>query len=1299
MKHDVNPSPIAYAELSFAQQRLWLVDRITGAGGTVAYTIPLAYRIPGRINVSALRKALAEIVARHEILRTIFITVNGHPYQAISASNPFDVPFLDLLGHPDPESQARQIAADEALRPFDLEKGPLFRAMLLALAPDDHVLLITMHHIVADGWSIRVLESELVTLYLAFSRGESSPLTPLSFQYADFATWQRSKLSGKALDRDLSYWRTRLDGAPYYLDLPMDYPRPRIPSFEGGIRTFFLDSDVRKGLSDISKRTRSTLFMTILGAFQALLAIYAQTEDVVVGAPVSGRTRPELEGLIGFFVNALVLRTNLAGDPSFLEIIARARDTALGAFAHQELPFERLVEEISPPRTLSYNPLVQVGFQVIHPPIKKEGHDVDLVLSSFTGGFRPSARFDLELQVSDRGDTAEGVLFYDSALFEDRSVEQLISRFLRFLRSVVTDGSTRLSEFNLLGDDERRMILESWNATTEIRSEESLLDRISVAARKAPDAIALRCGSESLTYAELVSAVQLSAANLLHAGVGPEQVVGVCVKRSLSLALALMGILEAGACVLYLDPDYPQERLEFILANSSPLVVVTDEDLLPRLASARAVLTKSKLLDKHPDVGTDQGNRTRTTGRMAAYIVYTSGTTGGPKGVVVERQSFLNHCRAAIDSFLIEARDIVLQLAPFSFDPSLAQLIAPLMCGAQVVLRGETQWSAEEIWQVIDEYAITVINTAPSHFGQLMEARPDTMGRLRLVVLGGEALDPEVSSGWLKLLESQGIELWNAYGPTEATISSTWERLTADGVMRGSIGRPISNVRVYVLDSNRRLSPPGIPGELHVGGVAVARGYLGQPRLTASRFVPDEFGDSGNRLYCTGDRALWLGDGQLRFLGRLDNQVKIRGVRIELNEVENKLLLHPKLANAVVTVEPSQSSQTSDSVLSAYIVSSKQSEVPTAHELRQFLRRSLPDPAVPTKFLQIDEIPLLSSGRVDYSALAAHGQPLAGRERIAPREEVEAELKSIWSQVLDEDSIGVFDDFFDLGGHSLLVPRLLALIADRFGMSLPLQAVFDAPTIAEMADLLRTVGVTHSKDAALPEGVVQLAASGKTSRTVVVHGVDGTLNPYFALTRNFQREFDVYGVAPSAVRSPSSARSIKAMAREYVEQLKKALPSDPDVLIGWSMGGVLAHEMVREMPNVRLLVLVDAPTPETWSAPQPQQAAALLADEIMARRPQVASRHSSVRESLEMLLVDHLIALSRFRPSYWPGQALIVSSSITSDASERGHWSGLVSVSKTLVLDGDHFSLLDEPYACRIYDAVIGLIGSGAPEC
>jgi amino acid adenylation domain-containing protein len=1048
--------------LSFAQERLWFIDQMEP--GSATYNLPAALRLAGALDTAVLERALGEIIRRHEALRTVFAEVNASPVQVIAPFRGFALPIEDLsaLSDADREAAVKRRAGEEARRGFDLSAGPLFRATLLRVNEEDHVLLLSMHHVVSDGWSMGVLFRELSVLYEAYRDGRESPLPELAVQYADYAVWQREQLEGEVLDRQLAYWRERLADAPELLELPTDHPRPVVQTHRGATVGVELSLELLERLQALARSEGATLYMTLLGAFQVLLSRYSGSDDIVVGSPIAGRTRKEVEELIGFFVNTLVLRTDLSGDPSFREVLGRVREGTLGAYAHQEVPFERLVAELQPERTLSHSPLFQVMFALQN--AESGGGTLPGLQASGVGAAMEIAKFDLSLTFAETSRGLRGGLDYSTDLFERGTVERMLGHLERVLEQVAADADVRLSQLELLGEAEREQVLEVWNDTDRGYSDSPAYAVIAEWARRTPEAVALLHGREAVTYGEMDRRASVLARHLRDLGVGPETLVGLCMERTPELLVGILGIWKAGGAYVPLDPGYPAERLGWIVGDAALPVVVATESTAGVLPEHGATLV---LVDQLPETTVKAGPEVPVSTASLAYVIYTSGSTGRPKGVLVQHGSLANLLAAMRDAFGVCERDVTPALASYAFDIWLLEALLPLISGGAV--RMVTHERVVDVPALLEEIAdVTLMHSVPALMREVVQAQRETprLDRLRRAFVGGDRVSADLLAGMREVFP--GATAHVLYGPTEATILVSAHSVPRDGRVEGHpIGVPQANMRVYVCDARGNPQPAGVPGELLIGGAGVGRGYLGRPAMTAERFIPDPFSaDPGARLYRTGDRVRWRMDGTLEFLGRLDGQVKVRGFRIEPGEIEAVLRRHAEVREALVIVREDQPGELR---LVAYVAGGAEAE-----ELREHLRNSVPEYMVPAAFVVMEALPLTPNGKLDRKALPAPEYAAQADRYVAPRTPVEETLAEIWAEVLRLERVGVEESFFDLGGHSLLATRVVAHVRDALGVELPLRALFESPTVAGLALQVKKLVLARMEDSELADALEQL---------------------------------------------------------------------------------------------------------------------------------------------------------------------------------------------------------------------------------
>ncbi len=1050
--------------LSFAQERLWFLEQLEP--GQAFNNVPVALRLKGPLNLGALEQSLTEILRRHKVLRTTFAKVQGKPVASPAPPCPFSVPVEDLSAA-DPAARgakARHLAAEEARQPMDLSRSPLLRTRLLRLGTEDHLLVLVLHHSVSDGWSMGVFHRELAALYEAFSQGRPSPLPELPIDYADFAAWQRQWLQGEVLEDQLAYWKRQLGGKLPALDLPTDRPRPPLQTFRGAVKSFALGPELTAALKALSRREEVTLFMTLLAAFQTLLHRHTGQEDLLVGSPIAGRTRTETEGLIGLFLNTLVLRTDLSGDPTFRELLKRVRQVALEAYAHQDLPFEKLVDALQPERDLSRPPLFQVMFTLQNLPLQPlELAGLNIHPTPLDSG---TAKFDLTLTLAEQEGGLAGAVEYNTDLFDEPTIGRLIGHLQTLLEGVTANPDDHISRVPILPEAERHQVLLEWNDTyAEVPKDKCVHHLFEEQAARTPEAVAVIFADQQLTYRELNARANQLARQLQGAGVGPDARVGICVTRSLEMMIGLLGILKAGGAYVPMDPAYPAERLAFMLEDAQLSVLLTQKKLADLLPPHPAkVICLDSFVEETAAEATAQASsnpQSAATPDHLAYVIYTSGSTGKPKGVMVRHRNVANIITAT-DAVIGPEPGVWLAVTSISFDISVVELFWTLARGFKVVIQGEEGKASGQaqppeqapaadysIAAQISRHGVTHLQCTPT-LASMMIQDPKTLRALRGLrkfLLGGEAL----SAALIEQLTGCG-EIFNMYGPTETTVWSTAHPVSRAG-SPVAIGRPIANTEIYLLDRRLQPVPIGVPGELFIGGAGVARGYLNREELTAERFIPHPFSaQPGARLYRTGDLARYWPDGTIEFLGRLDHQVKLRGFRIELGEIEAALRQYPAVRECVVAVREVAAN---DQRLVGYVVPQPDT-APAALELRHFLQKKLPDYMVPATFVMLAALPLTPNGKVDRKALpgpeAFPAGPAAGYEPAQTR--LEKSIASLWQELLHVESVGLNHNFFDLGGHSLLVVQLHARLCQMLHLDIPVIKLFQYPTIHSFTQFL-----------------------------------------------------------------------------------------------------------------------------------------------------------------------------------------------------------------------------------------------------
>jgi amino acid adenylation domain-containing protein len=1070
--------------LSFAQQRLWFLDKLEPE--STAYLIPRVFRL-GEVDAHALERTLQELIDRHESLRTTFEERAGQPVQVIHPISPFTLPIVDLQGlsYELREQEARRVAQQETQCPYDLTKGPLLRTYALRLGLQVHVLLLTLHHIITDGWSNQVLEHELTTVYQAFVAGQPSPLTPLPIQYADYALWQRKWLQENVLEKQLAYWKAQLQGVPAILSLPTDYLRSPTQSFRGAVITKHVPLSLCERLKVLSQQEDVTLFMTLLSGLAILLGRYNGQQDIVVGTAIANRMRTETEGLIGFFVNTLVLRCNLMENPTVRELLQRVRKTTGQAYIHQDLPFEKLVEELRPERSLSHHPLFQVMF-ILHNQVDTRDNSFDIQMNGQKVDSQAVKR-DLAIAITE---TSNGLVVswqYDAALFSEEKIQRALNQYVYLLEQLVAQPQHKLSELSLLNQLERDLMLNHWNFMQQGSPYTSIMQWFDAQVTNTPDTVALVCGQQYLSYAKLEELANRISHRLQRLGIGPDTRVGLCLERSLELPVGLFGILKAGGAYVPLDPSYPRERLAFVVENAQIEVLLTQRNLSNHLSLSyiRVIYLDNEWMNltTEPITSSDRA----ISAENIAYVIYTSGSTGQPKGVMVTHSNVNHYVYALASTLHITSHDIYLHTASFSFSSSVRQLLVPLSQGATVVLASSEQISDPFLlFTFIQQQQISVLDLVPSYWYSCVQALltlEDTTreklldNHVRLLLTASEPLLPSLPLLWKQKLAHPSA-LTNMFGQTETTgIVATYALETYQPGQETSvpIGHPIDSCQIYLLDIFGQPTPVGVQGEVHVGGYDLARGYLGNPELTAERFIPHPFSsEPGNRLYRTGDLARYRSDGTIEFLGRADAQVKVRGYRIELAEIEAALCQHPTIQASIVLA---WENVPGEKQLVAYVVV-HQGQKLSDRELRIYLQKYLPSYMIPSAFVSLDALPLTPNGKVDRQALPNPEETLnaergASEEARAPIEEL---LVGIWSEVLGRKQIGIYDNFFALGGHSLLATQLVARVRATLEVEIGVRVLFEAPTVAELAQRIEQVVGKKEGRVMPPLGVMERSA-------------------------------------------------------------------------------------------------------------------------------------------------------------------------------------------------------------------------------
>lgn len=1153
----------ALKQLSFAQQRLWFLGQIENSNAT--YNMPMSLQLEGKLNVDALFESLAYVIDRHESLRMYFPTVEGQPkirIKNIENFNILSVQYLSNLDQPTQSIMVQTLINNHVQEPFNLKTGPLFKAKLLQLKDDQFILLLNMHHISSDGWSIGIFIRELCHAYLTFSQGQKPTLEPLPIQYSDFATWQRNWLQGEVLETQINYWKKQLKDAPPRLELPTDYPRPPIQSYKGSHYSHTLTPELTEQLKTLSQQEGVSLYMLLLAVFNLLLSRYSRQDDLCIGSPIANRPHPQTEGLIGFFANTLVMRNQIKSEQNFQQFLHQTRQTCLDAYQHQDIPFEFLVEQLKPVRSLSYNPIFQVMFAVENndsEALNLPGLKIEWIDSSY-----PFAKFDLSLLALESDGQLNCNWEYATDLFETITIQRMAEHWEVLLQQIVTNPQQTISTLSWLTKADQKQ-LELWNQTnTNYPQDKTLVDLFEEQVNKTPDNIALVFEEQSLTYQELnQKANQL--AHFLHQNyqIKPDTLIGICIERSLDMAIALLAVLKAGAAYVPIDSNYPEERIKYILENSKISLLLTQSFINDKLSGFFSEFSGQLInLDRLNFESFPCHNLAlQSKPNDLAYVIYTSGSTGQPKGVMVEHKGLCNLALVEIETFDVHPSSRVLQFASFSFDAFIWEVLMAWGGGATLYLGNKDNlMPGLPLVERLRDDAITHITLPPSALAVLPW---ENLPSLQTIIVAGEACSPELVKKW-----SQGRNFFNGYGPTEGSVCATIAKYTSFEE-KITIGRPIPNVQVYILDSHLQPVSIGVPGELHIGGAGLARGYLDRPDLTAEKFIEVNLLGKIERIYKTGDLAKWQNDGNIEFLGRIDHQIKLRGFRIELGEIEAVLLKHPAVKEVIVNLHKTENNQQ----LVAYVTGELIDDL--SQQLKQHLKTHLPDYMIPSQIIRLDEFPLTPNGKIDRQALP-HPNHESQSLYEAPRNNIEQQLTEIWSLIVECEKISIHDNFFDLGGHSILAIKLLNEIQKNFNQELSLTSLFQNPTIAQLAQQLSQFEVQPS----ISELLV-LQPSGQKISIFCVAGSNGHAFYFRDFAMNFADEHPVYGLeTPGRDGSHSLPISVEDHASSLIKTLQQKQPKGPYILIGYSSGCSVALEMAFQLEQqgeiISLLGIFDA---------------------------------------------------------------------------------------------------------------------------
>jgi len=1156
--------------LSFEQERIWFLDRMDP--GNPAYNRPCALKLTGKINTECLIASLQAIFERHDNLRACFPSEQGVPYQIIRPSGPLDVRIVACAG-----DQQQQILT-EIRRPFDLAEDVLARALLIRVAEEEMILLLTFHHIIFDGWSVAVLRRELANLYTAFLQGVPPALELLPIQYADYAARQRARLTGPALEEGLRYWRQHLCEPLPVLELPFAKNRPTMQTFAGDSVPVGLSGDLLTAIKRLCQQERLTPFMVFVTALQALLHRYTDQTDCILLSTASGRNQQHTEPLIGLFVNTLALRTNLAGTSTFRELLQQVKKTTLEAYNHQEIPFAKLVAELNPQRSINRQPFSQIMVNMHNMPHTEDmAPGLRIEELAIDDGL---AQFDIILKITERKGHFAGSIIYNTDLFDREAIARMAGHFTTLLAGAVAKPDTLLANLPLLTEAERQTLLFSWSGrTAEYPREKSLVRLFEEQVDRNPDSIALLYKDRALSYPELNRQVNQLAHYLIGQGVGPGSRVGVCLARSPEVIISFLAILKAGGAYVPLDPAYPTERLSFMAEASDMTLLITRGADGQRI---RAEKSNSIFLDSLEAelAGQRQENPAlQTEPDQVAYIMFTSGSTGQPKAVPVTHRGVVRLVKNPDFDFL-NPEQVFLQLSAVAFDFSTFEIYGALLNGARLAIIDADLPSLEQIGETIRRHQVTTLCAGPELLTLFVKERTKDLFSVQQVLSGGDVLPPSLVNS----LQQAGCRALNLYGPTENTVCTTMfeapEGWPADAVV--PIGRPIANDFVYILDQHEQPVPIGIPGELYAAGDGLATGYLNKPELTAEKFIPNPFPQApGDRLYKTGDIVKWLPDGTIAFLGRRDNQVKVRGCRIELGEIETVLGTHPDVIQVQVGVHKTGNE---GKTIVAYVVT-QGSRTCEPGQLRDYLRAKLPEYMLPAAFVFLAQMPLTPVGKIDKAALPAPqflGQDNA-RQFAAPRTEQERAMAELWERILDRRPIGIQDGFFDLGGHSLLGMRLMADIEKTFGQRLPVSLLFTADTVEKLCRKL------FAPKASFSSRLVPIQVKGANPPLFCVHAIDGEVISYRNLAMYLGDEQPIYGlVYDFQAVNPAEDLSIEGLAARYIREIQAVNPHGPYYLTGHSLGGIIAYEMAQQLWQsgyaVNFLALIDTSNPDRYKS-------------------------------------------------------------------------------------------------------------------
>lgn len=1308
--------------LTVEQYRLWFLSQLEP--DSIHFNINLAFRVKGVLQSEILEKSLNEIVSRHDTLRTVFQTRGNEPEQIVLDKLWIPIQKVNLRRTQveDRESQAITLMDEEIQKPFLLETGPLLSLSMYQLEDEDQFLLFKIHHIIADFVSLEKLIQELGFFYNSYAQGKMSTLPPLPIQFVDYAYWQQHNTKGNVYQKQLKYWKEKLGCDLPVLRMPLDRPRPVAMTHNGERIRMKIPAEITTALKELSRKSGVTMFITMLAAYQTLLYRYTGQEDLCVGTSISSRNRPELQNLIGLFANTLVLRNNLEGDPTFADVLKRTRKVAFGAFAHKDIPYEKLIEELKTERNMSHNPFFQTMLTYLTAQDEEDQPFQGIAMETHDLKKKASA-LELSFTITEQNDELVCSMDFNTDLFNTETIHRLLKYFLNLLQACVDNPQQPISEIRLLSETEEQQLVEKWSGRNKVKQlpEASVHELFSQKATSTPDAIAVRFQDQQYTYRELDERSNQLANYLINKGLGPRKLVGICMERSLEMVVGLLGILKAGNAYVPIDPSYPQERKAFMVNNSEVEILLTLDSEVKSLSSEQC--TVISINDEWELIAQEsrEASKLKVESEDLMYVIYTSGSTGKPKGVMVSHKGVVNHCFNIVDRFKLNHQDHVLQFTSISFDVAVQEIFPTLLTGATLVLWKDKYISeGREFLKWIGQEKISVLNTTTAYWSTLVAdlkyERAILPSSLKLVIVGGEKVLPETYVTWKNVTDGK-VRWINDYGLTETTITATMFEPDAewDPQKVVPIGTPLDNVEIYILDNNQRPLPIGVYGELYIGGIGVAKGYWGRPELTKERFVENCFSEnSDDKLYKTGDQARFLSDGTIEFLGRLDDQVKIRGYRIEIGEIEAAIEQYGKISQSVVVPFKLANESTQ---LAAYVVLNDSAV--RIDELRSFLKSRLPDYMVPSHYVVMDQIPLTVNGKVDEAALPKPElHAIKSKEYVAPRTPTEQIAVSIWTDLLDYPDIGVMDNFFEVGGNSLLATQVVLQAATKFECNVPLRVLFEYPVLADwVAEIERIKLLEASKGTKLDSEkcIVKIQQKGEKTPLFFIHPVGGTVSCYFTLARQLGEDQPFYAFQDHGfVEENSTLDSVEKMADHYLKEILEVQPEGPYRLGGWSMGGFIAYEIASKLKEdgheVIQLAIIDSYLSKNRDATDDsifynfiRQLAALsgktISDSIISSWQELNIDHASMCKELEAFglvplgtstehirrLIDIYKTTARAFHKYIPVKrpkleiANVQLFRAGDSPEEEGIWTELVTNLSLHQMIADHFSIVHHP--------------------